>query len=89
MAGKKPKLRKQFIEDALQSVMLDLARIKETLRPVEKLNETLQQLQPTMNQLLGELRAVRILLDDKKQYAFMDKPRKNPDDLRPIPERVL
>lgn len=86
MAKKKPGLRKQFVEMTLESMALDLIRIKDTLKPVDKLNETLQQLQPTMNQLLGELRAVRILLDEKKQYAHMDKPRKNLDDLRPIPE---
>jgi len=82
--AKKTKLKKLTIED----LMHEVSKVQAALGPVLKLNETLQQLQPTMNQLLGELRAVRILLDEKKQYAFMDKPRVKPEDQRPIPESL-
>lgn len=86
MAGKKP--RRPAVDERLDKVDIALARIQAGLNPVLKLNETLQQLQPTMNQLLGELRAVRILLDEKGQFKHHDKPRP-PLERPPVPERVV
>jgi len=87
-ASKRPRAKIEDVLGELGTLGVEVSKLQAAMAPVVKLNETLQQLQPTMNQLLGELRAVRILLDEKKQYAFMDKPRPNLDDQRQIPERL-
>lgn len=42
---------------------------------VQFLETSFKLLKPELQQVLGELRAVRNLLDVKKQYAHMDRPR--------------
>lgn len=88
---KKPKVRKPkkpsagerltAVENAVMAAMTAFQGFKQMLgiQAVEKLVARTEQLEklfkPEMERLLGELRAVRYLLDDKKQYAYMDKPR--------------
>lgn len=52
--------------------MLGTQAVKDLASKVEKLESLFK---PEMAALLGELRAVRYLLDTKKQYAHMDRPR--------------
>ena len=73
MAGKKP--RKPAVDERLDKVDAGLARIQAGLEPLLKLDGALKLIEPVMRELLGELRVVRILLDEKKQYAHMDQPR--------------
>lgn len=80
MAGKKPK--KPTVDERLDSVDAALSKIQAGLAPLAQFDSALKQIEPVMRELLGELRVVRILLDEKKQYAHMDQPR---PPLRPLP----
>jgi len=69
------------VENSVVTAMSAFAEFKQMLgtKAVEALTERAAQLEklfkPEMERLLGELRAVRNLLDEKGQYAHMDKPR--------------
>jgi hypothetical protein len=69
------------IENAFVTALNGFTQVKQMLgtQAIEQLTVRVDQLEklfkPEMERLLGELRAVRYLLDDKKQYAHMDKPR--------------
>jgi hypothetical protein len=69
------------VENSVAAAMSAFQGFKQMLgiQAVEKLTTRVEQLEklfkPEMEALLGELRAVRYLLDVKGEYAHMDKPR--------------
>jgi hypothetical protein len=84
--AKKPALpslstRMTALENVMTATLGTFQQFKQMLgtKAIENLTERVGQLEnlfkPEMQALLGELRAVRYLLDDKKQYAHMDKPK--------------
>lgn len=93
MMARKKAAKKATIGELLRQVhelRIEVVKSKaDVLGTLKPLVEMLGQLEPLLKQTVGELRAVRYLLDEKKQYAFMDKPRPPLDSLKPIPERVL
>lgn len=52
--------------------MLEVKSVENLVLRVDQLEKLFK---PEMERLLGELRAVRNLLDTKQEYSFMDKPR--------------
>lgn len=93
-----PSERMTAIENSVISAFQAFGEIKQLLGSsavgslatrVEVLERSLRLIQPTLAELLGELRAVRVLLDEKKELAHMDQPRPAPSDVPPLPERVL
>lgn len=65
--------------------MLETKSVENLVLRVDQLEKLFK---PEMEALLGELRAVRNLLDTKKEYSFMDKPRP-PLTGAPVPEGVI
>jgi hypothetical protein len=69
------------VENAFVSALGGFTQIKQMLgtNAILQLVDRVEQLEmlfkPDLERLLGELRAVRYLLDTKKEYSFMDKPR--------------
>jgi len=69
------------IENAFVTALNGFTQVKQMLgtQAIEKLTARVDQFeklfQPEMSRLLGELRALRNLLDEKGQYSHMDKPR--------------
>jgi hypothetical protein len=69
------------VENAVATAMTTFQGFKQMLgtQAVEKLTARVDQFeklfQPEMSRLLGELRALRNLLDTKREYAHMDRPR--------------
>jgi hypothetical protein len=69
------------VENSVITAMRAFQEFKQMLgtKAIEALVERTAQLEklfkPELERLLGELRAVRNLLDEKGQYSYMDKPR--------------
>lgn len=69
------------VENAVATAMATFQGFKQMLgtESIVKLTQRVEQLEklfkPEMEALLGELRALRNILDTKQEYAHMDRPR--------------